>query len=216
VLPAPGADPIRVTASGGPTSFNGVPDWVYEEEVLSGETAAWWSPDGRRLAFLASDERDVPEYEFPVYNPSLTPGAQAYPDKVIMRYPKPGYSNPTVQVSLFDLGAYQDSPSGRPTLATGLGNSTAVDAAVTAVTYTLEFDSPFPTNDVVIGEVSWVSPKELLVKATNRIASVQRVAYFDLGKVSAEQGTVVGKVVREVDMAERDGGWVEAVSRICR
>jgi hypothetical protein len=32
VLPAPDADPIRVTATGGPTSFNGVPDWVYEEE----------------------------------------------------------------------------------------------------------------------------------------------------------------------------------------
>ncbi len=158
---------------------------------------------------MASDEQYVPEYEFPVYNPTADPGAQAYPDKVIMRYPKPGFPNPIVQVKLFDLGAYQDSPS-RPTLATN--SSSPVDPAVEAVTYTLEFGSPFAGNDVVVGEVSWVSESEVVVKATNRIATVQRVAYFDLSKAQAGQGTVVGKVVREVNMAEKDGGWVETVS----
>lgn len=45
-----------------------------------------------------------------------------------------------------------------------------------AATYTLEFDSSFPANDVVVGEVSWVSESEVLFKATNRIATFQRVA----------------------------------------
>ena len=31
----PNTQAIRLTASGSPTRFNGVPDWVYEEEVFS-------------------------------------------------------------------------------------------------------------------------------------------------------------------------------------
>ena len=45
----------QVTLDGGPELFNGVPDWVYEEEVLSGNTATWWSPDGKYIAFLADE-----------------------------------------------------------------------------------------------------------------------------------------------------------------
>lgn len=48
--------------------FNGVPDWVYEEEVFSGDSALWYSPDGRFVAYLMFDEGDVNEYTFPVYN----------------------------------------------------------------------------------------------------------------------------------------------------
>lgn len=67
-LPAIRDPPIRITGDGSATVFNGVPDWVYEEEVFSGDKASWWSPDGRRLAFLRFDEGDVNEYKFPIYN----------------------------------------------------------------------------------------------------------------------------------------------------
>lgn len=80
---------IRVTVDGSPTTFNGVPDWVYEEEVFSGDSSLWWAPDGSKLAFLSFDEEKVPEYEFPIYNPSpWTPGGLPYPEKTVMRYPK--------------------------------------------------------------------------------------------------------------------------------
>lgn len=208
VVPSVDSTPIRVTADGGPTSFNGVPDWVYEEEVFGADSAAWWSPDAGMLAFLSLDEELVPEFSFPVYNPSPSePGAEPYPTEVVMRYPKPGYPNPLVKVKVFDLSAFQ-STSERPTLVSG--NSSKVEPAVQALTYELEFASPFPADDVVIGEVSWVSERELLVKATNRIASIQRMAYFDLSGLEAGQGAVIGKVVREDDMEQRDGGWVEA------
>lgn len=84
-----GEEDVRVTGDGGPTTFNGVPDWVYEEEVFSSDSTVWWSPDGTKIAFLSFDEEKVMEYEFPIYNPSpFSPGASPYPTSTIMRYPK--------------------------------------------------------------------------------------------------------------------------------
>jgi dipeptidyl aminopeptidase B len=67
-LPGHEDPPIRITHDGSKSIFNGVPDWVYEEEVFSGDKTTWWSPDGKRIAFLRFDETDVREYEFPIYN----------------------------------------------------------------------------------------------------------------------------------------------------
>ena len=58
--------------------------------------------------------------------------------------------------------------------------------------------------------MTWVGANELMVKATDRIAKVQRVAHFVLGEVREER-EVVGKVVREDDYGAIDGGWVEPV-----
>jgi dipeptidyl aminopeptidase len=66
-----GDDPevIRVTDDGSPVIFNGVPDWVYEEEVFSSDSALWWSPDGQTVAYLRFDEEKVPDYKLQYYNP---------------------------------------------------------------------------------------------------------------------------------------------------
>ena len=60
---------IRVTDDGSAVVFNGVPDWVYEEEVFGGDSALWWSPDGNSVAYLRSDEELVPDYHLQIYNP---------------------------------------------------------------------------------------------------------------------------------------------------
>jgi dipeptidyl aminopeptidase B len=72
-LPANSDPPIRITRDGSKSIFNGVPDWVYEEEVYAGDKASWWSPDGRRIAFLRFDETEVKEYMYPVYNKGYFP-----------------------------------------------------------------------------------------------------------------------------------------------
>jgi dipeptidyl-peptidase 4 len=49
---------IRLTTSGSPTLFNGVGDWVYEEELELGCTFLW-SPDGQHIAFWEIDNSSL-------------------------------------------------------------------------------------------------------------------------------------------------------------
>ena len=37
--------------------LNGVPDWVYEEEMISSRSAAWWSPNGDNVIFVKFNTR---------------------------------------------------------------------------------------------------------------------------------------------------------------
>ena len=61
---------IRVTSDGAPSIFNGVPDWVYEEEVFSADFALWWNPTGDTVAYLRSDETEVRDFKLEYYNPT--------------------------------------------------------------------------------------------------------------------------------------------------
>jgi dipeptidyl aminopeptidase B len=78
-----------VTTQGNSSLFHGVPDWVYEEEVFSGDHTLWWSPDSRRVAFLRLDETNVEWFDYPVYNTGVDSfDVHPYPSRVAMRYPK--------------------------------------------------------------------------------------------------------------------------------
>ena len=59
-----------MTNTGNSSLFHGVPDWVYEEEIFSSNFALWWAPDSSKIAFLSFDETAVPEFSFPIYNPT--------------------------------------------------------------------------------------------------------------------------------------------------
>jgi dipeptidyl aminopeptidase len=53
---------IRLTTSAqtfNGSFYNGMGDWVYQEEVLNDARALWWSPDSSKLAFLEIDDRAV-------------------------------------------------------------------------------------------------------------------------------------------------------------
>lgn len=126
----------------------------------------------------------------------------------VMRYPKSGYPNPKVRLRVFDLEKYIAS-----TRDAGYQTQQDIDKA----TKELVFDSPFPENDIIISEVVWTAENELMVKATNRIATIERVARFEFDEtVLADERIVVGKVVREVDFEKLDGGWAEPVRPISR
>jgi dipeptidyl-peptidase-4 len=90
-----------LTFGGQEELMNGKTDWVYPEELGQRE-AFWWSPDGRKLAFLQFDEREV--YAFPIIHdlaPDRRPAFEAGLE--LERYPKPGRPNPTVKLFVIDL-----------------------------------------------------------------------------------------------------------------
>lgn len=77
--------PKVITGDGIPgVVYNGIPDWVYEEEVLGTDAASWFSPDGKKLAFIRFDDKEVREAVYDIYGE----GDQQYPEEVHLRYPK--------------------------------------------------------------------------------------------------------------------------------
>ena len=85
----------RLTTTGSDSIFNGVFDWVYEEEF--GMPQAWrWSPDSRRIAFWETDERGVPLIQ-------LTSYEGQYPEWLEIAYPKVGERNPRVRIGVADV-----------------------------------------------------------------------------------------------------------------
>lgn len=91
----PGGNELRLTTDGGENTLNGKLDWVYQEEIYGrgNYQAHWWSPDSRRIAFLRSDERDVPRFTVVDHVP-LRPPLEVYP------YPKAGDPNPRVRLGV--------------------------------------------------------------------------------------------------------------------
>uniref|UniRef100_A0A4W4FAL8 Dipeptidyl-peptidase 6b n=1 Tax=Electrophorus electricus TaxID=8005 RepID=A0A4W4FAL8_ELEEL len=90
--------PIRLVTTGKEgVIFNGLSDWLYEEEIFRSYTAHWWSPDGLRLAYATINDTLVPSMEMPMFTGSLYPRSQEY------RYPKAGTENPDVSLSVVSL-----------------------------------------------------------------------------------------------------------------
>uniref|UniRef100_A0A1A8IS57 Dipeptidyl-peptidase 6b n=1 Tax=Nothobranchius kuhntae TaxID=321403 RepID=A0A1A8IS57_NOTKU len=89
---------IRLVSSGKEgVIFNGLADWLYEEEILQTHIAHWWSPDGLRLAYMTINDTLVPKMEVPFF--TGTP----YPTSLDYHYPKAGEENPAVHLSVVSL-----------------------------------------------------------------------------------------------------------------
>ncbi|XP_054479910.1 dipeptidyl peptidase 4-like isoform X1 [Anoplopoma fimbria] len=76
--------------------LNGIPDWVYEEEMFSSNQGLWWSPGGKYVAYVETNDTDVHTIEYSWY------GENQYPSTVTIPYPKPGTPNPTVKLFVVD------------------------------------------------------------------------------------------------------------------
>ena len=86
-----------ITSDGKQNSIiNGATDWVYEEEFAL-VRAFEWSPDGKKIAFLRSDETKVPEFSMDIYKDGV------YPEKETFKYPKVGENNSVVTVFIYDV-----------------------------------------------------------------------------------------------------------------
>lgn len=93
---------IRLTFDATDRIYNGYASWVYMEEILgrpSRYAAFWWSPDSRRIAFLRTDETEVPVF---------TLNRLDEPDGIhgkleVTPYPKAGDPNPKVRMGIADV-----------------------------------------------------------------------------------------------------------------
>ncbi|KAF8793998.1 Inactive dipeptidyl peptidase 10 like protein [Argiope bruennichi] len=82
--------------------FNGVPDWLYEEEILKSNRALWWSPDGNQICFATLNDTKTGIYYYNWYgnhNDSTNVLAQLKS----IRYPKAGHENPTAVLWVVDV-----------------------------------------------------------------------------------------------------------------
>ncbi|KAM9334133.1 dipeptidyl peptidase 4-like [Symphorus nematophorus] len=97
VKTSPESPPQQVTFNGEDNKiFNGVPDWVYEEEMFSTHQGFWWSPEGKYVAYIESNDTEVHTIEYTWY------GDKQYPSTVVIPYPKPGTPNPIVKLFVVD------------------------------------------------------------------------------------------------------------------
>ena len=170
-----------ITKDGGKELFYGVPDWVYEEEVFSGNGVTWWSNDAKYIAFLRTNESAVPDYpvQYFLSRPSgkkPLPGLENYPEVRDIKYPKPGAPNPTVDLQFYDVEKNE--------------------------VFSVDVPEDFPGDDRIIMEVLWASGGNAIVRVTNRESDILKVFLYDTTARS-------GKLVRSDDIADLDGGWVE-------
>ncbi|KAF2010144.1 hypothetical protein BU24DRAFT_71681 [Aaosphaeria arxii CBS 175.79] len=163
----------QVTKDGGPDQFNAVPDWVYEEEIYGDRYTLWYSPDGKYIAYLSFNETGVETYRIPYYMNDQEI-ADVYPRELELRYPKVGTKNPTVQFNLLDVEAVKVT-------------NVPIDA--------------FPEDDLVIGQVAWVTEEhgKVLYRAFNRVQDQEKHVLVDVEAAST-------KVVRERDGTD---GWLD-------
>ncbi|MEQ9309164.1 MAG: DPP IV N-terminal domain-containing protein [Balneolaceae bacterium] len=80
---------------GSEEKMNGKPSWVYPEEFGQRE-AYWFSPDDSKIAYLQYNETNV--FQYPViHETDFEAGLE------LMRYPKAGEENPTVNLFIVDV-----------------------------------------------------------------------------------------------------------------
>ncbi|KAJ8010672.1 hypothetical protein DPEC_G00077540 [Dallia pectoralis] len=77
--------------------FNGLTDWLYEEEIFQNHIAHWWSPDGARLAYATINDTMVPKMEIPMFTGTSYPTGREY------HYPKAGEENPVISLYVVNL-----------------------------------------------------------------------------------------------------------------
>lgn len=147
----PFAPEIQITRDGteeiNGSIMNGIPDWVYEEEIFSTNSASWFSQDGKKLAFIQFNDTHVPSMSIPIYG---YPGQFQYPETIDVSYPKSGAPNPSVKFFYIDLeGVTQEN----------------VDQKLQSVSA----PSELVADDHLITSVSWANSNTLISVWMNRV-----------------------------------------------
>jgi len=192
-MASPGQTATQLTSSGVPgLIYNGVADWLYEEEILGRSSATWVSGDGERVAFAQFNDSGVEEVvlrEFGSYQGSGAPIPQRRLGGKSFRYPRAGGQNPFVRLFVRHLKTEGKGKS---------GDEDDDDLNVPVM----------PPQDVAqqdhyICDVKWLDTGSLAVLWMNRL---QNTSYYSLCSPPEYQ---CHQIYAE-SVAERGGrGWLE-------
>ncbi|XP_050307457.1 venom dipeptidyl peptidase 4 [Anthonomus grandis grandis] len=141
------SDVIQITSDGVEgVIYNGVPDWVYEEEVMGSGSAIWFSPDGKKLVYAKFNDTKVEEFNYFLYG---TPGSldDQYPTTASIKYPKVGTNNTVVETFVYDIET----------------NRTTKFNLIDKIKWTEE------NNDYILYDVTWISDSDIVMISTNRV-----------------------------------------------
>ncbi|KAJ6649253.1 Inactive dipeptidyl peptidase 10 [Pseudolycoriella hygida] len=101
---------IRITHSGLPDLvYNGVPDWLYQEEIFSTPEAIWSSQDGSHILYASFNDTNVGMMTYPWFASGAVISAggigsgSSFPETRSVRYPTPGTVNPESRLWVVDL-----------------------------------------------------------------------------------------------------------------
>lgn len=140
---------MQITFDTDENILNGITDWIYEEEVLADDKALWWSPDDSSFVFAQFNDTNVPTYKFPLYTTN-----KQYSSFAQIKYPKPGCSNPSLSLLMFDMKTGVISRI--PTLST--------------------------TNDFILYDLQWIDNHNFIFKTTDRYSKNLKVLRHDVVK----------------------------------
>ncbi|XP_050439500.1 venom dipeptidyl peptidase 4-like [Adelges cooleyi] len=143
----------KVTYHGSEDYYTGVPDWVYEEEVFSSNSALWMSTSGSRLAYATFNDTLVKKMHIPMYGVPDTLFDQ-YSTIISYHYPKVGTPNPVVELFVSPLDVINDLPPKQ-----------------------IQPPSNF-TNEVILKNVFWSDDSTLFALWMNRIQNEARLVRY--------------------------------------
>ncbi|CAD5124113.1 DgyrCDS12415 [Dimorphilus gyrociliatus] len=152
----------RLTVTGKPNKiFNGICDWLYEEEILFRSKAHWLSPNKKKILYLSFDDSNVALHKFPVYDKSNRENEFEF------RYPKASDNrsnvNPIADVRIVDVH----------------NNKAELH---------LSPPNEFPKSQLYIANAKWINDEKVLVIWLNR---EQNQAIHAIYSVDSHRPTII-------------------------
>ncbi|VVC36524.1 Dipeptidylpeptidase IV, N-terminal domain,Peptidase S9, prolyl oligopeptidase, catalytic [Cinara cedri] len=152
----------QLTFHGSKDFYNGIPDWVYKEEIFRSNRAMWFSGRGTKLAYATFNETLVPTVYLQYYGIPDTMYDQ-YSRLFNYHYPKVNDPNPTVELFVQSLN---------------IKNDPAPAISIKPVnTY---------TNETILDTVIWSGDEHLYVMWMNRIQNESHLVHYYISNNSVE------------------------------
>ncbi|XP_016661848.1 venom dipeptidyl peptidase 4 isoform X1 [Acyrthosiphon pisum] len=152
----------QITFHGSEDLYNGIPDWVYTEEIFGSNSAMWFSNQGKYLAYATFNEKLVPTVYLPTYGIPDTMYDQ-YSRMFSYRYPKADDPNPIVELFVQILNITNDEP---------------IPISIKPVKQY--------TNETILYSVGWSDDEHLFAMWMNRIQNESHLVHYHISNNKAE------------------------------